>query len=81
MASSSRQPVPPYPFYLGGLAASFAACFTHPLDMVKTRMQNATEKQGMVGALVKTARKEGVQGLYVGLTASLSRQMSYSLVR
>ncbi|CAO1632501.1 unnamed protein product [Parajaminaea phylloscopi] len=78
---SSSPPPPPYPFYLGGVAASIAACFTHPLDMVKTRMQNAAEKRSMLQVLAKTARKEGIQGLYVGLSASLSRQMSYSLVR
>lgn len=49
--------------------------------MVKTRMQNAPAKQSMFTVLAKTARNEGVRGLYVGLTASLSRQMSYSLVR
>ncbi|KAH0838613.1 mitochondrial carrier domain-containing protein [Lanmaoa asiatica] len=28
-----------YPFWLGGVAASMAACFTHPLDLTKVRMQ------------------------------------------
>lgn len=79
--SSRPAPPPPYPFYLGGLAATFAVAFTHPLDMTKTRMQNATSKQSMMTTLVKTAKDEGVKGLYVGMSASLCRQMSYSLVR
>lgn len=79
--STSLPSPPPYPFYLGGFAASIAACFTHPLDMVKTRMQNASAKQSMLEVLTNTARNEGLGGLYVGLSASLSRQMSYSLVR
>lgn len=28
-----------YPFILGGLASSGAACCTHPLDLVKVRLQ------------------------------------------
>lgn len=77
----------PYPFYLGGVAASIAACFTHPLDMVKTRMQNTNSssssapRQGMLRFLAHTLKDEGPRGLYVGLSASLCRQMSYSLVR
>ncbi|CAO1623927.1 unnamed protein product [Sympodiomycopsis kandeliae] len=74
-------PPAPYPFYLGGLAATFAVAFTHPLDMTKTRMQNASSKQGMMSTLIRTAKDEGVKGLYVGMSASLCRQMSYSLVR
>ncbi|KDN40520.1 putative DIC1-mitochondrial dicarboxylate carrier protein [Tilletiaria anomala UBC 951] len=70
-----------YPFWLGGAAASIAACFTHPLDAVKNRMQTAKTKQGMGSVLVQTAKKEGIPGLYVGLTASLLRQMTYSVVR
>lgn len=80
--SPPRQAPRPYPFYLGGVAASIAACFTHPLDMVKTRMQNSHDPSvGMLRFLSRTARDEGVRGLYVGLSASLCRQMSYSLVR
>lgn len=71
----------PYPFYLGGCAASIAALFTHPLDLTKTRMQTASARQGMLSLLLSTFRREGVRGLYVGLTASLLRQMTYSVTR
>lgn len=70
-----------YPFWLGGTAASIAAFFTHPLDLTKTRMQTATDKQGMLSLLVRTARNEGLRGWYVGLSASLLRQMTYSVTR
>jgi len=32
---------PPVPFYLGGVASCVAACCTHPLDLIKVRMQAA----------------------------------------
>ncbi|CDS82096.1 probable DIC1-Mitochondrial dicarboxylate carrier protein [Sporisorium scitamineum] len=81
--SSSTTPSKPkkYPFYLGGTAASIAAFFTHPLDLTKTRMQTASARQNMFSLMVKTFREEGPRGLYVGLTASLLRQMTYSVTR
>lgn len=81
-ARSASKPKPPkYPFYLGGVAACFASFATHPLDCIKNRMQTSKAKQGMWGALTDTARNEGMRGLYAGLTASLLRQMTYSVVR
>lgn len=81
VASAQRSKQPGYPFYLGGVAACLASFVTHPLDCVKNRMQTAKVKQGMWGALVGTARNDGVSGLYAGLTASLLRQMTYSVTR
>jgi dicarboxylate transporter 10 len=81
-SGSASKPKPPkYPFYLGGVAACFASFATHPLDCIKNRMQTSRTKQGMWGALTDTARNEGMGGLYAGLTASLLRQMTYSVVR
>ncbi|SJX61751.1 probable DIC1-Mitochondrial dicarboxylate carrier protein [Sporisorium reilianum f. sp. reilianum] len=84
-SSSTCSPAPSkpkkYPFYLGGAAASIAAFFTHPLDLTKTRMQTASARQNMFTLMVKTFREEGPRGLYVGLTASLLRQMTYSVTR
>ncbi|EPQ28744.1 uncharacterized protein PFL1_03547 [Pseudozyma flocculosa PF-1] len=70
-----------YPFWLGGASASIAAFFTHPLDLTKTRMQTASSKQGMLPLLVNTFKTEGYRGWYVGLSASLLRQMTYSVTR
>ncbi|PWZ00595.1 putative DIC1-mitochondrial dicarboxylate carrier protein [Testicularia cyperi] len=94
-ASSSREPSAssssapcrpkpnprPYPFWLGGCAASLAAFCTHPLDLTKTRMQTASARQNMFSTLLTTVRKDGVRGLYVGMSASLLRQMTYSVTR
>jgi len=77
-----------YPFWLGGVAASMAACCTHPLDLTKVRMQ--TLRPAAAGSLKAPSTlsiirysiaKEGIRSLYTGLSASLLRQMTYSLVR
>lgn len=70
-----------YPFWLGGLAASMAAICTHPLDMAKVRMQTGPTRS-MLQTLVSAIKLEGLRkGAYVGLSASLSRQMTYSVTR
>ncbi|KAG0151000.1 hypothetical protein CROQUDRAFT_72532 [Cronartium quercuum f. sp. fusiforme G11] len=70
-----------YPFWLGGLSASMAAVLTHPLDVAKVRMQTGPSRS-MFRTLIHAVRVEGLrQGAYAGLTASLARQMTYSLTR
>lgn len=77
-----RPPAPKhYPFWLGGVAASIAVCFTHPLDLTKLRMQNSPGKTTTLGLLRDTLKTEGMRGLYIGLSASVLRQMTYSLTR
>ncbi|KAF8507534.1 mitochondrial carrier domain-containing protein [Gautieria morchelliformis] len=70
----------PYPFWLGGVAASIAASITHPLDLTKVRLQASGDK-GMIQSLRKTVRTAGVRGLFDGISGTLMRQMSYSLCR
>lgn len=72
-----------YPFWFGGSASSLAACVTHPLDLVKVRLQLRTGNAPttMVGTFKFIVRNEGLLGLYSGLSASLLRQMTYSTVR
>ncbi|EMR66496.1 putative mitochondrial dicarboxylate carrier protein [Eutypa lata UCREL1] len=72
-----------YPFWFGGSASSMAACVTHPLDLVKVRLQlrSGDAPKNMSGTFVHIVRSEGIRGLYSGLTASLLRQMTYSTVR
>ncbi|RXK41793.1 hypothetical protein M231_01028 [Tremella mesenterica] len=69
-----------YPFWLGGVAASFAASCTHPLDLTKVRLQAAGDK-GMISSMRKTISTAGIRGLYDGLTGTLLRQMTYSMTR
>jgi len=64
-----------------------AACCTHPLDLTKVRMQtlqtaDGSKRLSVINVLRSSVVEQGFfRGLYTGLTASLMRQMSYSLVR
>ncbi|KAL1659546.1 mitochondrial carrier domain-containing protein [Schizophyllum commune] len=70
----------PYPFYLGGLAATIAASITHPLDLTKVRLQASGDSR-MLASIQKTYRTAGVRGLFDGITGTWLRQMSYSVCR
>ncbi|ORY55553.1 mitochondrial carrier domain-containing protein [Leucosporidium creatinivorum] len=70
-----------YPFWLGGAAASWAAVCTHPLDVAKVRMQTS-KSNGMLNTLTESVKRDGFRrGAYAGLSASILRQMTYSLTR
>ncbi|XP_010728743.3 mitochondrial dicarboxylate carrier [Larimichthys crocea] len=69
-------------WYFGGVSASAAACFTHPLDLIKVHLQTQQEvRVRMIGMALNVVRREGYLALYSGLSASLCRQMTYSLSR
>ncbi|KAI0733922.1 dicarboxylic acid transporter [Fomitopsis betulina] len=75
-----------YPFGLGGVAGCMAAACTHPLDLTKVRMQTIPASPGQVrpstaSILRMTVTESGFRSLYTGISASMLRQMSYSLVR
>ncbi|KAF8334123.1 mitochondrial carrier domain-containing protein [Cantharellus anzutake] len=85
-ACASTMPEPQYPFWLGGLAASAAASFTHPLDLTKVRMQimpllPSGRRPTMFSTIRWTVRKFGWASTYTGISACLMRQMTYSLIR
>lgn len=70
----------PYPFWLGGVAATIAASITHPLDLTKVRLQASGDKR-MIQSIKKTVHTAGMRGLFDGITGTWMRQMSYSLCR
>ncbi|GLB40910.1 putative mitochondrial carrier (TC 2.A.29) family protein [Lyophyllum shimeji] len=70
----------PYPWWLGGVAATIAASITHPLDLTKVRLQASGDKR-MLESMKKTYRTAGVRGLYDGITGTWLRQMTYSVCR
>ncbi|KJX97552.1 mitochondrial dicarboxylate carrier like protein [Zymoseptoria brevis] len=73
-----------YPLWFGGSASCLAACVTHPLDLLKVRLQTQAHGAGRQGMLAMTGsivKADGVPGLYRGLTASLLRQITYSTTR
>ncbi|XP_059169022.1 mitochondrial dicarboxylate carrier-like [Physella acuta] len=69
-------------WYFGGTASAMAACCTHPLDLLKVHLQ--TQQGSKVTSLqmaVKVVKNDGVLGLYNGLSASVCRQLTYSMTR
>ncbi|PVH83706.1 mitochondrial carrier [Cadophora sp. DSE1049] len=72
-----------YPFWFGGSASCFAACVTHPLDLVKVRLQTrrGDAPKTMIGTFGHVLKTDGILGLYRGLSASLLRQITYSTTR
>ncbi|KAI8925454.1 mitochondrial carrier domain-containing protein [Entophlyctis helioformis] len=59
-------------FIAGGLAGVAQVLVGHPLDTVKTRLQlGGAEFKGPMDCIVKTARHEGILGLYKGMAAPL----------
>lgn len=69
-------------WYFGGLASCGAACCTHPLDLIKVHLQTQQEvKMRMTGMAVRVVRSDGFLALYNGLSASLCRQLTYSMTR
>ncbi|KAF5328707.1 hypothetical protein D9619_011715 [Psilocybe cf. subviscida] len=69
-----------YPFWLGGISATFAASITHPLDLTKVRLQAMGDK-GMVASIRRTVGLAGIRGLFDGISATWMRQLSYSICR
>lgn len=69
-------------WYFGGLASAGAACFTHPLDLLKVTLQTQQEvKLSMFQLTGNIVRKQGVLAFYNGISASLLRQLTYSTAR
>ncbi|KAL3496034.1 putative phenylalanyl-tRNA synthetase alpha subunit [Aspergillus germanicus] len=72
-----------YPFWFGGSASCFAAAVTHPLDLVKVRLQTRGPgaPTSMLGTFAHILRNNGFFGLYNGLSAAILRQLTYSTTR
>lgn len=68
-------------WYFGGLASAGAACCTHPLDLIKVTLQTQQGKLSVIQLTAKVIRDQGIFALYNGLSASVLRQMTYSMTR
>jgi len=68
-------------WYLGGMGACLAVCFTHPLDTIKVHLQTQQGKDPIHRVLVNTLKTNGLMGIYSGLSASVLRQATYTSVR
>ncbi|XP_033108710.1 mitochondrial dicarboxylate carrier-like [Anneissia japonica] len=69
-------------WFFGGLSSACAVCITHPLDLIKVHLQTQQEvkKRGFHFA-AKIIKHNGITALYNGLSASIGRQLTYSLTR
>lgn len=78
---------PAAPFLRGGISGVISWLAIHPADVVKVRMQLAGESPSnphyrtFSHALRSIARTEGVAALYSGLSAALTRQVTYTTLR
>lgn len=80
-----------HPFIFGGLASVTAECGTFPIDTTKTRLQiqgqvidsslTQLKYRGMLHALFKIFREEGVPALYSGIAPAVLRQASYGTIK
>jgi hypothetical protein len=64
---------------LGGTAAMFAVNFTHPIELVKTRVQVSND--GLLQTCSSTMRNEGVAGFWKGIPWAYCREGSYTAIR
>ncbi|TDH71830.1 hypothetical protein CCR75_001770 [Bremia lactucae] len=86
MASSSKSSIAStaQPYICGGSSAVFAAVAIHPIDLVKVHLQLAGQTGSNVtglGVARSVVAKEGLTGLYAGLSAAVARQMVYGTAR
>ncbi|XP_049869383.1 mitochondrial dicarboxylate carrier-like [Pectinophora gossypiella] len=72
-------------WYFGGVASAIAACCTHPLDLLKVQLQTefveTKTKTSVLNVAQNVVRHQGIMGLYNGISASLLRQLTYSMAR
>lgn len=72
---------------LGGIACVTAGTVTHPVDLVKTRMQANYANVGIgfenssFRTVQRVVKNEGIRSLYKGLSATWLREGSYSSIR
>ncbi|KAJ5776659.1 uncharacterized protein N7511_001670 [Penicillium nucicola] len=72
-----------YPKWFGGSASCMAVLVSHPLDLLKVRMQMEPGgvKAGTFASCARIVREEGLLALYNGLSAGFMRQLTYGSVR
>ena len=64
---------------LGGASAMFAVNFTHPIELVKTRVQVTNE--GILATISTTFKHEGITGFWKGIPWAYCREGSYTAIR
>ena len=90
MKAKSQEDKLPLKVLFGGLACMTAGTVTHPIDLVKTRMQIFGEVGGqgtrhyggnLINTIKTVVHNEGLRSLYKGWSGTLAREGSYSTIR
>ncbi|GAB5361616.1 hypothetical protein AAMO2058_000727800 [Amorphochlora amoebiformis] len=68
-------------FAISGIAGVSGWMFVHPFDVLKVRMQVSQSKTSALSTLGTIYSKEGIPGLYSGLSAAVTRQLTYTTMR
>ena len=75
-------------WYFGGLAASGAICFTHPIDLLKVHLQTSNHLQGsdamqksLVHRTAQIIKSQGGSAMLNGISASILWQLTNSTTR
>mmetsp|Transcript_12433 Transcript_12433/g.20616 ORF Transcript_12433/g.20616 Transcript_12433/m.20616 type:complete len:288 (-) Transcript_12433:51-914(-) len=82
MSSSSSTPIKPSLFQsiaLGGASCVFTVNFTHPIELVKTRMQ--VSGNGLGHIVTSTFQKEGLAAFWKGIVWAWGREASYASIK
>ena len=64
---------------LGGMSCVFTVNFTHPIELVKTRMQVSGDSMGTV--IAQTYSKEGLGAFWKGIVWAWGREGSYASIK
>jgi len=69
-------------FVIAAAGGTSGWMFVHPFDVLKVRLQiNEGVKVSPLKAMADIFKQEGVQGLYSGLSAAVTRQCTYTTLR
>jgi len=64
---------------LGGCSAMFAVNFTHPIELVKTRMQ--VSGNGIAQTVTAVLKEEGASSFWKGIVFAYGRELSYTSIK
>jgi len=79
MAESTKKPTLFQSMAMGGSAAAFAVNFTHPIELVKTRMQ--VSGAGIGPTISGVMESGGVRAFWKGIPFGYGRELSYTSVK
>jgi len=79
MSASNNTPTLLQSTALGGSAAVFAVNFTHPIELVKSRVQ--INNMGVMKTISDTMKNEGIAAFWKGLPWAYCREGSYTAIR